>query len=590
MHLQVLSPGSEGIETTKEILRSLIVAQRSPSIFELALIADLPENERNDEEAIMSHITRCGAFVTVSEDEYQSVSFIDAAAREHLETYAKEELSLSLNDVQHGIVALRCLDYVRSTFRKQDISEAPAQDQIAEPDSELQNAPAPESNMLENGQDGLSVNQEDLPTNETEADSGEDPSHAGEVNKIQEDTAQQGEQVEPEPDNEDNETSISDDADVDPAMLDYPCAFWLEHAKEAPLDLVDELDLDDEFWGEDSSARDAWWSANGGFAGTSNTTPLHFAASSGYLALVGHLLDKGRLDDINKIDSWSYQPLDWACYYGHLDVAQRLVKAGANVNNHTEDGEVCPIWLAALSSHVDIVEYLLAHGAETDIQDDSLGTPLYAASENGCVPIVRQLLERTSNINLAGGLHRRPLNVAAYCGHIDTVKLLLANNPDVDPDEEYQYGSALGAAARKGHDEIVRLLLERGWNANRKMRSYYSPLVVAATYGHLEVVKALLKHRTDSKSRELALEGASKNGKADIVKILLEQSHSIPHVKAFINAASHGRDNVLRLLEPCGTHPEMLSTAIYQASDAEHESTVELLLEFGADPDAEGPE
>ena len=538
--LQVLSPQSEGIETTKEILRSLVVAYRSPSIFELALMADLPIDERNDEMAIRSYITRCGAFITVSEDEDQFVSFIDVAAKEHLETYAKDELSLNLNDVQHGIIALRCLDYVRSAFGKEDQHDVPEQDEDAQdtgPDDttveDEQNSPprdqeetAAESNQADDA--NLSRDQEETAAGSNQVDGAEDLNRDHEEESIQITPSEQGQHVE---------------ADV--YVLKYPCEFWLEHAKEAPLDLVEEFNLSDDFWGEESSARDAWWSAYGGYEGTSGTTPLHFAASSGYLGLVSHLLDKGRMDDLHKLDSWNYQPLDWACYYGHFDVVQRLVKAGADINTHRQDGDVFPIWLAALRSRLDVVEYLLEHGADTDVQDENLGTPLYVASDNGCVPVVRQLLERKSNVNIAGGLHRRALNAAAYCGHTEIVVLLLQQGVDIDPEEEYEYGSALGAAARKGHNDIVRLLLQKGWNANRKLKRYHSPLVVAATYGHVEVVQALLEHRADVGSRELALEKASKNGKADVVKILLQESHSLRHEKAFLNAASCGRDDVL---------------------------------------------
>ena len=106
----------------------------------------------------------------------------------------------------------------------------------------------------------------------------------------------------------------------------------------------------------------------------------------------------------------------------------------------------------------------------------------------------------------------------------------------------------------------------------------------------MEVVKALLLNNADAKSRQLALENASKNGKTGVVENLLKHSHHLQHQKAFLNAASYGRNDILQILRRLGTNQEMLNTALYQASDAEKNSTVELLLEMGADADAEGKE
>lgn len=54
-------------------------------------------------------------------------------------------------------------------------------------------------------------------------------------------------------------------------------------------------------------------------------------------------------------------------------------------------------------------------------------------------------------------------------------------------------------------------------------------------------------------------------------------------------AADYGRDEVLKLLFPRGMSQEKLDEALFVSADHEHEETVKLLLEFGADPNAEGP-
>lgn len=684
--MQVLNPQSESIEYTKEILRSLILARQSPTIFELAVMADLPLEDRNNELALKRYITRCGAFVTITEDEVETVEWIDVAAKEHLETYAKEQLSLSLNDVQHGIIALRCLDYVRSSAPAQQEQEDDNEqdqdqdelDQVNVPVNDqdgpdLGDAETPAENSMQN-EGGESENEKNQTPNfqdeqrpgrqdhkqgpqslgySTKANFSQGYNHqapfsqdlsghaypppsypsppfsqsydiqnfqAFQPHKDQVSDREDGTEQYPDSGVQNQEEHNSDDYDQEHPLpndqqtevssnpdstsllkvpeeskifLQYPGEYWLEHAKQAPLDLVEEFNLDDDFWAEDSSSRAAWCATyvqSIGLDDLAELSPVHIAALSGFSALLDHLLKHGRLNEIDKIDSWGFRPFYWACQNGDIYVVQRLVKAGADINARRRDGNITALGIAASKAHDEVVRYLLEQGAEVDVQDQDYGTPLYIAAENGCLPIVRQLLEHRANVNLTGGLHRRPLNAAAYYGHFEVVELLLQKDIEVDPEEEYRYGSALGAAARKGDHGIVRLLLGKGWKANRKIKTYGSALVAAATYGHVDVVQALLEHQLDVTSQEQALEIASKYGKTDVVKKLLEHSNYLRHQKAFLNAASFGRDDILELLQSRGTNQDILNTALYEASDHEHESTVGLLIRLGAHSDAEGQE
>lgn len=97
----------------------------SPTLSELALIADLPFEVRDDKATVEPHVRRCGAFVTISVDEngHKIIEWIDVAAKEHLITYAKDQLSLDLHGIQHGIIALRCLEHVRSFFAVKQVAQ-----------------------------------------------------------------------------------------------------------------------------------------------------------------------------------------------------------------------------------------------------------------------------------------------------------------------------------------------------------------------------------------------------------------------------------------------------------------------------------
>jgi ankyrin repeat protein len=60
------------------------------------------------------------------------------------------------------------------------------------------------------------------------------------------------------------------------------------------------------------------------------------------------------------------QPLHWCAYAGHLEVAEMLVKYGANVNLQ-DASKATPLHLAATKGHTEMASFLLNKGARTDV-------------------------------------------------------------------------------------------------------------------------------------------------------------------------------------------------------------------------------
>ncbi|XP_076337385.1 protein phosphatase 1 regulatory subunit 16A-like isoform X1 [Tachypleus tridentatus] len=66
-------------------------------------------------------------------------------------------------------------------------------------------------------------------------------------------------------------------------------------------------------------------------------TPLHIAAANGYLTVVEFLLDHHVSTDAIDNDQW--HPIHAAACWGHPDVIEMLVQAGADLNARTKNGE-----------------------------------------------------------------------------------------------------------------------------------------------------------------------------------------------------------------------------------------------------------
>ena len=109
-----------------------------------------------------------------------------------------------------------------------------------------------------------------------------------------------------------------------------------------------------------------------------------------------------------------------------LDQVTRLLGEGADPNIATHAGET-PLTFAADWGLVEIAERLLRAGADPNYVDRALDrTVLFYAAGNGSVELVKLLLDHGADATYvsAGGLTAR--NVALAADHHDVVTLLLA--------------------------------------------------------------------------------------------------------------------------------------------------------------------
>ena len=128
------------------------------------------------------------------------------------------------------------------------------------------------------------------------------------------------------------------------------------------------------------------------------------------------------------VNAWSedgFQPLGLACFFGHLDSAEYLVKAGAPVNAQSRNGlKAAPIQSAAAGGHRKIVKMLLEHNADPNIREQGGYTPLHAAAQNGDEEMIRILLYGGADLTVKNNDGKTPLDLALEAGH-EKASLLL---------------------------------------------------------------------------------------------------------------------------------------------------------------------
>src|SRR5512142_2111643 len=141
------------------------------------------------------------------------------------------------------------------------------------------------------------------------------------------------------------------------------------------------------------------------------------AAATGKINHVIRLLARDP-ELVNVYAEDGFQPLGLACFFGHYDTAEYLVRAGASVNSTSRNRlKVAPLQSAAAGKHHKIVRMLLDHGADPNVREANGFTPLHAAAQNDDIETIRMLLLGGADLTIKSANGQTALDVAMDAGH-----------------------------------------------------------------------------------------------------------------------------------------------------------------------------
>ena len=134
-----------------------------------------------------------------------------------------------------------------------------------------------------------------------------------------------------------------------------------------------------------------------------------------------------------------------------------------------------PLLLASKLGHIEIIECLLAHGADVTAvsRDGSNALSLCTQSRTSSaktLKIVKLLLDKGVVANMLDKHVASALAKASFLGHGETVQFLLDKGPDINLQDRYGW-NALLAASMNGFTDVVQLLIDRGAEVNKQMKS-----------------------------------------------------------------------------------------------------------------------
>jgi ankyrin repeat protein len=200
-------------------------------------------------------------------------------------------------------------------------------------------------------------------------------------------------------------------------------------------------------------------------------TALHWAVQNDQLQFVNLLLDNHA--DPNTGSSPWVSPLALA---RSLDVAKRLIQAGANVNGVSERSEI-PLIAAAHNGRSAVAHVLLENGADPKRADSHGNTALHHACLNGNPILVQLLVEQGVDIEAKNEDGKTPVWMAARS--LEVVRFLIANGASIR--ETTPKGrTLLHEAVQRGGLEVARYLLDSGFEVNACDNHEVTPLHLAA--------------------------------------------------------------------------------------------------------------
>ena len=278
-------------------------------------------------------------------------------------------------------------------------------------------------------------------------------------------------------------------------------------------------------------------------------TLLHLAAKSNQKHIIELLLKCGA--DIKIVDKYGRSPLFFACMYGHLEIVKLLFSQHKllNIEMINDDG-FTPLHFS--SDSVQILDFLLTNGVDANAKNKYGETPLHFACKHNNPDAVKLLLANKAIINAMDDCDKTPLFNAYDSGHDEVVKLLIENGAncaierakDSIKDMVSFYGAffdmtshnghfsnPLHVASARGHQNTVKLLLDRGVNVNQ-IDDNKTPLHSACYNGHYEVVNLLIDNGADigivDRDGSTPLHNACQSAKSPkVVKLLLESGADV---------------------------------------------------------------
>lgn len=246
------------------------------------------------------------------------------------------------------------------------------------------------------------------------------------------------------------------------------------------------------------------------------------ACAAGDVEKIQRLVSSSNTLDVNTGDLQNRRPLHLAASYGHEKAIEILLALKADPNVEDKMGST-PLADAVRHHHDAAARLLHQYGGQRPSRDVAERLCEAASSVNGAERLVR-LLSFDVDVNTRNYEKRTPLHLAAAEGHEQNVKLLLERGADPNARDGRGF-TALQDAFRAGHDHCSKLLLDA--DASMGKFDEAGALCFSASTDNVHHLKRLVEHKCNVNAsnydQRTALHLAASNGSVACMHFLLKQ-------------------------------------------------------------------
>ena len=240
--------------------------------------------------------------------------------------------------------------------------------------------------------------------------------------------------------------------------------------------------------------------------------------------------------------------------------------SGQHAGNHSNT----TLHEAVVEARADVVQVLIAAGADIEKRDSQGCAPLLLACMRGCLDIVKVLVQAGAELRVTNWNDDTGLIAASREGHTETVRYLVGlGQVDVDQVGGTDTTTALHEAGGQNHVDVVQVLIDAGADIEKKDSDERTPLHLAFMEGCLDTVKVLVragaKLSGTDRYGDTCLIAASREGHTETVRYLVG----------------------LRQVDVDQVGGRFTNTALHEAGGKNHVDVVQVLIDAGADIEKE---
>ncbi|CAH1407609.1 unnamed protein product [Nezara viridula] len=239
-------------------------------------------------------------------------------------------------------------------------------------------------------------------------------------------------------------------------------------------------------------------------------TALHIAAEKGFSVFTATLIkcsiEYGKKLDLNGKTIFGNTPLVLAIMHDNIEVMEMLLAAGADPNKpHTF--ERTPLHIAAFFGRVRATVILINYEANVNVVDCFDQTPLsLSLIARNSASLVKHLLKGGADANFRAKSSMPILSLAVLsCSkyrELRNVNFLIKAGANVMATDNIKLDTALHKAAQTGYIKCIDLLLRKGANIFAQNIYGHTPLNIAIRYKNVEAAIHLYQIEEEMEEEE----------------------------------------------------------------------------------------